>query len=120
MSTEHPNGRALNIVQFVEEKLQFDKSELDSLLLHPQVKDRKIVVFTIVGAFRKGKSFFMDYCLRFMYANVSFNLISKSQAHRKLLGKIKKPTHFCPFNVIQGTFSYSINQSKSHRNLNKT
>lgn len=71
MTSEHPHGKALNVVQFVDGKLEFSKNELDSLLLHPDVKDRKVVVFTIVGAFRKGKSFFMDYCLRFLYANVS-------------------------------------------------
>lgn len=71
MTTEHPHGKALNVVQFIDAKLEFNKNELDSLLLHPDVKDRKVVVFTIVGAFRKGKSFFMDYCLRFLYANVS-------------------------------------------------
>lgn len=71
MSAEHPHGKALNVIQFSDDKLVFDKNELNALLLHPAVKDRKIVVFTIVGAFRKGKSFFLDYCLRFMYANVS-------------------------------------------------
>jgi Guanylate-binding protein, N-terminal domain len=40
-------------------------------LEHPKVKDRKVVIVSIAGAFRKGKSFFMDYCLRFMYSNVS-------------------------------------------------
>lgn len=33
------------------------------------MKDRKVVVVSIVGAFRKGKSFFLDYCLRFLYGN---------------------------------------------------
>ena len=75
MSTEHPHGKALNIIKFVNEKLEFNETELDDLLLHPDVVNRKIVVFTIVGAFRRGKSFFMDYCLRFMYANVSIKKI---------------------------------------------
>jgi atlastin len=72
MSNEHRFGKALNIIQFSEGNLQCDESSLDNLLLNSQVKSRKIVVFTIVGAFRRGKSFFLDYCLRFMYANVSF------------------------------------------------
>lgn len=71
MSSEHLHGKALDIVQFKDDDLEFDKDELNALLLHPEVKERKIVVVTIVGAFRKGKSFFLDYCLRFMYANVS-------------------------------------------------
>ena len=46
-------------------------TEINKMLNHSKVKDRKIVVFSIVGGFRKGKSFFLDYCLRYLYANVS-------------------------------------------------
>lgn len=48
-----------------------DYQALDEILLHPDVEDRQIVVISIVGAFRKGKSYFLNYCLRFLYANVS-------------------------------------------------
>lgn len=48
-----------------------DNDTLNDMFLHPDVKDRKIVAVSIIGAFRKGKSFLMDYVLRFMYANVS-------------------------------------------------
>lgn len=71
MSNVHAHGEALKIVSFVDDKLEFDEKKLDALLLNNYVSHRKIVVFTIVGAFRKGKSFFLDYCLRYMYANVS-------------------------------------------------
>lgn len=64
-------GEPLNIIKFANSSLEFDKAALDSLLLHPEVQDRKIVVLSIVGAFRKGKSFFLDYCLRYLYGNVS-------------------------------------------------
>ena len=65
-------GEPLNIVKFNDSNsLEFNKAQLDGLLLHPEVKNRKIVVLSIVGAFRKGKSFFLDYCLRFLYSNVS-------------------------------------------------
>lgn len=70
MSKVHPHGKALNILQFNGDQIVLNKNELESLLLHSEIKDRKIMILTIVGAFRKGKSFFMDYCLRFMYANV--------------------------------------------------
>lgn len=64
-------GTPLNIIKFNDEKaIEFNKAELEGLLLHPSVKDRKIVVLSIVGAFRKGKSFFLDYCLRYLYGNV--------------------------------------------------
>ena len=64
-------GEPLNVMKFANSSLEFDKAKLDGLLLHPEVKDRKVVVVSIVGAFRKGKSFFLDYCLRFLYGNVS-------------------------------------------------
>jgi atlastin len=65
------HGQPLKVIKFDNSTLEFDKAALESLLLHPQVKARKVVVLSIVGAFRKGKSFFLDYCLRFLYANVS-------------------------------------------------
>lgn len=71
MLTEHPHGKPLNVVKIIDDKLQVVANLLDLLLLNENVKERQIVAFSIVGAFRKGKSFFMDYCLRFMYANVS-------------------------------------------------
>lgn len=71
----HPFGQPLNVIKFNDAtSVEFNKAELEGLLLHPEVKNRKVVIMSIVGAFRKGKSFFMDYCLRFLYANVSFCL----------------------------------------------
>lgn len=64
-------GEPLNVIKFTNSMIDFDKAKLESLLLHQEVKDRKVVVLSIVGAFRKGKSFFLDYCLRFLYGNVS-------------------------------------------------
>lgn len=43
---------------------------LKTIFDHPEVENRKVVVLSIIGAYRKGKSFFLDYCLRFLYSNV--------------------------------------------------
>lgn len=70
--SSHAYGEPLSIINFNDSvRLDFDRAKLDGLLLHPEVKDRKVVLISIVGAFRKGKSFFLDYCLRYMYGNVS-------------------------------------------------
>jgi Guanylate-binding protein, N-terminal domain len=53
------------------ETITVNYTAIDGVFLHPEVAQRKIVAVSIIGAFRKGKSFMMDYCLRFMYANVS-------------------------------------------------
>lgn len=68
---KHSHGEAVSILSFVERKMVTNDELRESILLHPEVINRKIVVVSIIGAFRKGKSFLMDYCLRFMYANVS-------------------------------------------------
>lgn len=46
---------------------------LESVFLHPKVESRKIFVLTVTGPAKMGKSFLLDYCLRFLYANVSKN-----------------------------------------------
>lgn len=71
-SNVHPYGTPFNIMSINNNaSIQVDYDSVDKLFLHPEVANRKIVVISIVGALRKGKSFFLDYCLRFMYANVS-------------------------------------------------
>jgi atlastin len=68
----HPYGHPLSLMKFDEnENITIDMDALDRTFLHPEVKDRKIVAISIIGAFRKGKSFLMDYALRYMYQNVS-------------------------------------------------
>jgi Guanylate-binding protein, N-terminal domain len=72
MAHVHVYGNPLSIVKFNGSvEVEFDKAGLEGLLLHPEVRTRKVVVLSIVGAFRKGKSFFLDYCLRFLYGHVS-------------------------------------------------
>ena len=69
----HPHGKAVNVLKFSEgNKVIIDEPALKKMFMHPEVKNRKVITFSIIGAFRKGKSFFLDYCLRFLYANVSF------------------------------------------------
>ncbi|CAO1438850.1 unnamed protein product [Diamesa serratosioi] len=70
MGATHLYGKSVNILKFsTDNKVLIDKTELDKMFLDPEVKNRKIVIVSIIGAFRKGKSFFLDYCLRYMYAN---------------------------------------------------
>jgi predicted AAA+ superfamily ATPase len=61
----------VKIVRLAEENWETNEKALETLLMHPEVVDRKLVVVSIVGVVATGKTTFMDYCLRFMYANVS-------------------------------------------------
>jgi len=51
-------------------KISVNEEVIRNLFLNPKLKDRQVVVFSIVGAFRKGKSFLMNYLLRYLYAHV--------------------------------------------------
>jgi len=45
-----------------------DDTALTEILLKNDVKDRSIVIVSVAGAFRKGKSFILDFFLRYLYA----------------------------------------------------
>ncbi|KAL7014018.1 hypothetical protein ACKWTF_015701 [Chironomus riparius] len=70
MTSDQKFGKAINILSFMNSKeIVVDDSELDKIFGHPEIQDRKVVIMSIIGAFRGGKSFFLDYCLRFFYAH---------------------------------------------------
>lgn len=74
MGHDHPHGKPVNVLKFSQDsKVIVDEEPLRKMFDHADVKNRKIVAFSIIGAYRKGKSFFLDYCLRFLYAHVSQN-----------------------------------------------
>ncbi|CAO1411374.1 unnamed protein product [Diamesa hyperborea] len=51
------------------EKPKLNLETIEILFLDDLVADRNVVVISIVGAFRTGKSFLLNYLLKFMYAN---------------------------------------------------
>uniref|UniRef100_A0A8C5EL96 Atlastin-3-like n=1 Tax=Gouania willdenowi TaxID=441366 RepID=A0A8C5EL96_GOUWI len=44
-----------------------DAEALSRILLAPEVRDKQVVVLSVAGAFRKGKSFLLDFMIRYMY-----------------------------------------------------
>ncbi|XP_061582192.1 atlastin-2-like isoform X2 [Cololabis saira] len=62
-------ARPLQIVVADEEEHSFRLQEaaLEQLLLQDEVQDLHVVVVSVAGAFRKGKSFLLDFMLRYMY-----------------------------------------------------
>jgi hypothetical protein len=63
-------GRQLTAIKFKAKTTVIEDGVLEKIFLHPMVKDRNIVTISVVGAFRKGKSFLLNYFLRFLYHNV--------------------------------------------------
>lgn len=51
-----------------------DTEALARILLAPQIRDKHVVVLSVAGAFRKGKSFLLDFMLRYMYREVNHTI----------------------------------------------
>ncbi|ROJ29394.1 Atlastin-3 [Anabarilius grahami] len=50
-----------------DHSFDLDTDALSRILLVPDVRDKDVVVVSVAGAFRKGKSFLLDFMLRYMY-----------------------------------------------------
>lgn len=63
-------GRPIQIVNVDPETREFvlDEDALASILLSDKCKDRPVSVVSIAGDFRKGKSFLLNFLLRYLYA----------------------------------------------------
>lgn len=70
-----PEGaRPIQIVVASEDdhKFELDGEALEKILMQDHIKDLNVVVLSVAGAFRKGKSFLLDFMLRYMHNQVSF------------------------------------------------
>ncbi|XP_049878161.1 atlastin-like [Pectinophora gossypiella] len=62
------SGRGIQVVTpGPEHTFQLDEEALTQLLLKEDIRDRSVVVISVAGAFRKGKSFLLDFFLRYMH-----------------------------------------------------
>ncbi|XP_058506336.1 atlastin-3 [Solea solea] len=50
-----------------DHSFELDTEALSQILLAPEIRDKHVVVLSVAGAFRKGKSFLLDFMLRYMY-----------------------------------------------------
>lgn len=53
-----------------DHSFELDEAALNRILLSEAVRDKEVVAVSVAGAFRKGKSFLMDFMLRYMYNQV--------------------------------------------------
>lgn len=66
-------ARPIQIVVANEDdhKFELDAMALEKILMQDHIKDLNVVVLSVAGAFRKGKSFLLDFMIRYMHNQVS-------------------------------------------------
>ncbi|XP_026997951.1 atlastin-2 isoform X1 [Tachysurus fulvidraco] len=66
-------ARPIQIVVANEDdhKFELDAGALEKILMQDHIKDLNVVVLSVAGAFRKGKSFLLDFMLRYMHTQSS-------------------------------------------------
>lgn len=55
-----------------DHSFELNEEALSKILLDDDIKNRSVVVVSVAGAFRKGKSFLLDFFLRYMNSQVCY------------------------------------------------
>ncbi|KAM4586439.1 atlastin-3-like isoform 1-T3 [Fundulus diaphanus] len=73
-------GHAVQIVDVNKDDHSFtlNTEALAQILLDPEVRDKHVVVLSVAGAFRKGKSFLLDFMLRYMHRKSDDNWLGQN------------------------------------------
>lgn len=53
-----------------DHSFSLNEEALSDLMLQDEIKDRSVVIVSVAGSFRKGKSFLLDFFLRYMNSKV--------------------------------------------------
>lgn len=71
ISQEMESARPIQILTPVNHQYKLQLEVLKEILEHDDIKNRQVVAVSIAGAFRKGKSFLLNFFLKYLYAQVS-------------------------------------------------
>ncbi|XP_008121608.1 atlastin-3 [Anolis carolinensis] len=67
MSHAKPGPVQIVLVHKAQHSFELDENALSRVLLQDDIRDLDVVVVSVAGAFRKGKSFLLDFLLRYLY-----------------------------------------------------
>ena len=74
-SSEYVGVGGVGAVQIVlsddDHNFELDEIALEKVLLRDDIKDLPVAVVSVAGAFRKGKSFLLDFFIRYLRSGVS-------------------------------------------------
>lgn len=64
-------GNGIQIVLPVNHTLQLELSELKLILESDEIRDRHLVIVSVAGPLRKGKSFLLNFFIKYLRAQVT-------------------------------------------------
>ncbi|XP_069091196.1 atlastin-2 isoform X2 [Pleurodeles waltl] len=67
VACEAPRPVQIVLAHEDDHDFELDERALEQILLQEHIRDLNVVVVSVAGAFRKGKSFLLDFMLRYMY-----------------------------------------------------
>lgn len=70
-SADFDSAGPIQIVTPINQAFELEIDELNHILDVDEIKDRHIAVVSIAGASRQGKSFLLNFFLKYLYAQVS-------------------------------------------------
>lgn len=74
-------GEPIQIVVATDDHtFDLDEASLEDILLRPDVRNKKVAIVSVAGAFRKGKSFLLDFFLRYLSAGGSPDWLGNDDA----------------------------------------
>lgn len=73
------SAKAVQIIAPISHEFQLDVESLKQILESDEIKDRYAVVISIAGALRKGKSFLLNFILKYLNAQVRSNTFNHNQ-----------------------------------------
>lgn len=62
---------AVQIVHLENHSVRVDSNVVNQILANDHIKDRHVMIFSIAGPYRKGKSFFLNFPLKYLRAQVN-------------------------------------------------
>ncbi|XP_069463916.1 atlastin-2 isoform X3 [Ambystoma mexicanum] len=77
---EKPRPIQIVLAHEDDHDFELDERALEQILLQEHIRDLNVVVVSVAGAFRKGKSFLLDFMLRYMYKKVAVLLMDTQGA----------------------------------------
>uniref|UniRef100_A0A494BAU1 Atlastin GTPase 3 n=1 Tax=Mus musculus TaxID=10090 RepID=A0A494BAU1_MOUSE len=84
MENGKPGPVQVVLVHKEQHSFELEERALASVLLQDHIRDLDVVVVSVAGAFRKGKSFILDFMLRYLYSQ-------KEGGHSDWLGDPEEP-----------------------------